>query len=69
MHKEIVEAKDPLSVGDLKITGGDLIQAGVKPGPQMGQILKELLEDCLGQPEHNNSEYLMKRALKMAGVE
>ena len=39
--------------------GKDLIATGMKPGPQMGAVLQELLEMVLDQPEMNEKEKLL----------
>ncbi|MBR5420068.1 MAG: HD domain-containing protein [Lachnospiraceae bacterium] len=57
---KIKKEKQPLSVKDLALGGADLREAGVKPGPGMGAILKEMLEDVIDEPEHNTREYLLK---------
>ena len=56
----IVENAQPLAVKDLAVTGADLIAAGVKPGPKMGDILKSMLDKVLDEPEANTKENLLK---------
>lgn len=56
----IVENAQPLSVKDLAVTGSDLIAAGVKPGPKMGDILKNMLDKVLDEPEANTKENLLE---------
>jgi len=58
--KTIIDRDDALCVKDLKINGGDLIAMGVQPGPAMGQILSELLEEVLKNPELNDRSKLME---------
>lgn len=65
MYNHIIEEKQALSIGELKITGKDLITMGLKEGPLVGSVLKELFEDVLNEPEHNNEDYLNKRAIKI----
>ena len=38
----------------------DLIQAGYKPGPELGEVLKEMLEHVLEEPSDNTKEKLME---------
>ncbi len=57
----IREAADPLTVRDLAVTGDDLIAAGVRPGPDVGQALGRLLDDVLDDPTNNTREYLLAR--------
>jgi len=50
---------DCTSLKDLAVSGKDLIAAGVRPGPGMGELLNRMLEDVLGTPEHNEKGYLL----------
>ncbi len=61
MFKKITERGDCLSIKELAVTGNDLIKAGVKPGPELGDILDMLFEEVLNEPEHNTPEYLLGR--------
>ncbi len=56
---EVLASDAALSIKDLKINGNDLIKAGVKPGPQIGYILGELLERVLDKPELNEFDKLL----------
>lgn len=59
IYNEILEKKECVSLKDLAVTGSDLIQAGMKPGKEIGKTLHILLEDVLENPEHNQKEYLL----------
>jgi len=48
-----------LKLSELEISGKDLIAIGVKPGPDMGRILKALLDRVLEEPELNTREQLL----------
>ncbi len=61
LYDEIIARGDCLSLKTLAVSGSDLIEAGVRPGRQIGVILKLMLSDVLGTPEHNTREYLMRR--------
>jgi hypothetical protein len=51
----------------LAIRGNDLIQAlGLRPGPLLGEILRELLEEVTDSPERNTKETLIERARELA---
>ena len=63
IFRKILERKDPLTIKDLVVTGGDLISAGMNPGKEMGEVLKRMLEDVIENPEHNEKEYLFKNHL------
>jgi len=54
-------AKDPLTLKDLAVTGDDLIAAGVRAGPEVGETLARLLADVLEDPTRNTREQLLAR--------
>ena len=56
----ILAKKQCISIKDLAVGGHDLMEAGIKPGPDMGRILAEMLEDVLDEPEHNDRQYLLE---------
>ena len=58
-YEEILRAQQCISMKTLAVTGRDLIQAGYKPGPELGEILNRLLEHVLDVPEDNTKEKLM----------
>ena len=60
LYREILKDRECLSLKDLAVTGRDLIRAGCAPGPELGRILNEMLQDVLEHPEHNNQEYLLQ---------
>ena len=62
-HKIIAE-KQPLTVKDLAINGNDLMELGIKQGVKMGQILNNLLEKVLENPELNDKEVLLNMIRK-----
>ena len=51
----------PLSLKDLAVKGDDLVAAGVRPGPDVGEVLKRLLGEVLDDPAKNTKEYLLSR--------
>jgi len=51
----------PLGLKDLAVKGDDLIAAGVRPGPDVGEVLKRLLGEVLDDPAKNTKEYLLSR--------
>jgi tRNA nucleotidyltransferase (CCA-adding enzyme) len=56
------------SIKDLAINGGTLIKdLGVKPGPDIGRVLKALLEEVLEDPEKNQPATLLERARALLG--
>jgi len=54
-----------LKVTDLAVNGNDLEKIGVKPGPEMGKILKSLLDMVLEDPLMNTKEKLLEAAKNM----
>ncbi len=60
--EEILKAGDCIRLKDMAVTGRELIDAGMKPGPEMGTVLNRLFQLVLEKPECNNKEYLMKSA-------
>lgn len=59
LYDEIRKDGDCLSLKTLAVTGRDLIDAGMKPGKELGEHLTKLLFDVLEHPEHNTKEYLL----------
>ena len=55
-------AHAPLALGDLAITGQDLLGLGVPQGPRVGEVLRELLEAVLREPALNTRPRLLDRA-------
>lgn len=60
-YNRIMEKEQCLSLKDLAVTGSDLIAEGIKPGPGLGQILQELFDLVLEDPEKNEKEYLLAK--------
>ena len=60
IYREVQKKQNCVSLRTLAVTGKDLIQAGMKPGKEMGEVLHKLLEAVLEDPEKNTREELMK---------
>ena len=60
-YLKVKEAGDCVNIKDLAVSGSDVINAGVPAGPEVGRILKKLLEEVLDEPSKNNKEYLLSR--------
>ena len=58
-YNQIREEAQCVSMKSLAVSGRDLIQAGFKPGPEMGQLLNRMLDHVLEVPEDNTKEKLM----------
>ncbi len=62
-----VRQKDmALKITDLKINGNDLIELGIKRGPEIGRILKKLLDMVIEDPSINETGKLKDEAMKLA---
>ena len=58
-YEEILKKHQCISMKMLAVSGKDLIQAGYRPGPELGEILNRLLDHVLETPEDNTKEKLM----------
>ncbi len=59
---EAIRARgDCISVKDLAVNGGDLIRAGIKPGPEMGKVLQDMLDYVLRYPGENEKDKLIEK--------
>ena len=54
-----------LKISDLKINGNDLEIIGIKKGPLMGNILKQLLDMVVEDPMVNTKETLLQKAQEL----
>ncbi len=59
-YKEIMDKQQCLTIKELAISGKELMELGMKPGPQIGDVLKNLLDKVLDEPELNEREQLIK---------
>lgn len=59
---KINSSQSILSNKNLKINGNDLMEIGIKAGPILGKILKELFETVIDSPDMNNKETLLNLA-------
>ena len=59
---------DPIALGDLAVSGDDLREAGMSPGPSLGRILHALLDRVLDDPALNTHDQLLPLARAMAEV-
>lgn len=60
LYREIREKRQCLSLKELAVKGRDLMEAGLKPGRELGAILQRMLADVLENPAHNKKEYLLQ---------
>ena len=62
LFKEICAARQCVQKKDLAIGGSDLIAMGMKPGREIGEVLNELFEHVLDNPELNQRDKLLELA-------
>jgi len=52
---------EPMEINDMAVNGNDVMEIlGVKPGPIIGKVLKELFDEVLEDTSKNEREYLIK---------
>lgn len=61
LYEEILEKQQCLTLKELAVTGKDLIDAGMKPGKELGETLEKMLEHVLEYPQDNQKEILMNK--------
>jgi tRNA nucleotidyltransferase/poly(A) polymerase len=59
------ERKQPHRLQDLAVDGDDLIEAGFRPGPDLGHALRDLLHVVVDKPDLNTKEALLRHARKL----
>lgn len=64
MYNQICQQKQCVQKKDLAINGKDLIELGMKPGKEMGQVLEELFQLVLEDPTQNEKQILLELAHK-----
>jgi putative nucleotidyltransferase with HDIG domain len=66
--KRLVEVqKQPFTVHDLKISGNDVMKTlGIKPSPEVGDVLEKLYEEVADKKIENKKDSLMKRLKEMS---
>lgn len=62
IYKRILTERQPYLINDLAVNGKDLIKIGFKPGRELGDCLKKLLDEVILNPDLNRREYLLVKA-------
>lgn len=65
IYTEILAEGQPYLVSDLVVNGKDLIKIGYRPGRNIGDTLKTLIDEVIINPELNTREYLLKKAAEL----
>lgn len=60
-----IEKHECFSLRSLHVNGSDIIKLGFKPGREIGEILNQLLELVLDDPELNKYEILIEKAREL----
>lgn len=60
--EQVRSAQQPTNQSALSINGNDLISLGLKPGPAIGEVLRQLTDDVVDDPALNDRDALMQRA-------
>ncbi|MGN1205583.1 MAG: CCA tRNA nucleotidyltransferase [Eubacterium sp.] len=63
-YEEICRQGEAVCLKELHVTGKDLIQLGMKAGPELGEMLRKLMDIVLDNPEKNEKEQLLEQADK-----
>lgn len=66
---DVIAKNEPYALTHLAITGKDLIEAGIEPGPQIGRILDECLSAVIDGKAGNTRSDLTSLALEIAREE
>ncbi len=63
LHRRLLTAafNEPIEIADLAVDGDDIRSAGVPPGPLLGSVLQQLLQQVLVNPSLNSREKLLER--------
>ncbi|MGN1144875.1 MAG: CCA tRNA nucleotidyltransferase [Acetatifactor sp.] len=62
LYQKVLEKGQCVSLKTLAVTGSDLIAIGMRPGKEIGEMLRQLLELVLENPESNTKELLLEEA-------
>ncbi len=61
--KGILERQECISLKDLAISGKDLIELGIEPGKEIGEILNAALDTVIDNPQYNYPGFLRQFAI------
>jgi hypothetical protein len=57
----LLNQSPPLTVADLAVNGDDVMTLlGIRPGPEVGEILSQLLDAVIAKPEQNQKSELTR---------
>lgn len=64
IYQKILENQECLDRKELAVNGRDLIEAGIRPGKELGDILDRMLALVIEHPEYNKKETLLEKCLE-----
>lgn len=59
---EIIQGEECFTLKDLKVKGQDILEIGIKQGPEVGLVLEFLLKQVIEERVENNKEQLLQLA-------
>lgn len=66
---EVINKNPPFTINDLEVDGDDIMaEFHFKPGPEVGRVLRHLLDYVLDHPEKNKRDQLLDEALRWLGT-
>ena len=65
IYETVLSEHQPYLLSDLAVGGKDLIRIGFRPGKELGDVLRALLDEILIHPEKNRQDYLLPRAKEL----
>lgn len=68
IYRTVVAEHQPYTMADLLINGRDLIKLGYKAGREIGDTLRQLLDEVILNPALNDREYLLRRAKQLKRI-
>jgi tRNA nucleotidyltransferase (CCA-adding enzyme) len=60
--EQVRTAGDPTSQSAISVNGNDLLSLGMRPGPDVGQVLRQLTDEVVANPASNDREKLLSLA-------
>ena len=65
LHAAVLrERSQPHRLADLAVDGDDLLAIGFSEGPELGRLLRALLDDVVDEPARNEPAWLLERAAR-----
>ena len=61
LFEQIVSEGECVTVAELAVSGKDVIAAGVPRGPEIGRLLKRLLDMVIDDPSQNDRDILLAK--------